>query len=106
MKSTNSTTTTKNTQPDLVESILEVGGDWARQGIDLGINAVRTQAGLFETLSKTLTKAADALAAAAKPETADAKAAPKDDVVDTTATTAEAAPAPVRKRRAGPAAQA
>lgn len=106
MKSTNSTNTTKNHPSDLVESILEVGGDWARQGIDLGINAVRTQAGLFGTLSKTLNKAADALAAAAKPVTENAHAAAKDDVVDTTATQAESAPAPVRKRRAGPSVQA
>lgn len=105
MKTAKTTKPLDNTQPEIVQTLIEVGTDWARQGIDMGISAVRTQAGLFETLSKTLTKAADALAVAAKPLTDAPTATDAAEVIDTTATTEPAAP-PARKRRSGPAAQA
>ncbi len=73
---------------DLVDSLFEIGSDWARYGIGMGITVVRTQASLFRTLSKTLEHAADALAAVAKPvpETPDTAA---EEVIDTTATGAK-----------------
>lgn len=91
-------TSTKPTQTvphsEIVDTLFEVGTEWAKQGIGMGIAAVRTQAGLFRTLSKTLDHAADAIAAAAKPitEAPEAKPAEKkahDDVIDTTATVAK-----------------
>ncbi len=92
MKTVTSTQTTQGApRSELVDTLFEVGTDWARQGIGIGIAAVRTQAGLFRTLSTTLDRAADAIAASAKPITdaPDATPAAKaaaDDVIDTTAT--------------------
>ena len=79
------------TQSAIVDALFDIGSDWARQGIGMGIAAVRTQASLFRTLSTTLEHAADAIAAAAKPMTdapADtaAHATSGSDVIDTTAT--------------------
>ena len=70
MKTVTSTQTTQGApRSELVDTLFEVGTDWARQGIGIGIAAVRTQAGLFRTLSTTLDRAADAIAASAKPIT-------------------------------------
>ena len=73
---------------DLVDSLFEIGSDWARYGIGMGITAVRSQASLFRTLSKTLEHAADALADVAKP-IPKTPAAAADEVIDTTATDAK-----------------
>jgi hypothetical protein len=73
-------------QAEIVHSLVDVGGMWARQGLSMGVSAVKGQAALLRTVSATLDRAAEAMNDAAKATEAkkdEAKAA--DQVIDTTA---------------------
>ncbi|MBI5608805.1 MAG: hypothetical protein HY902_07975 [Deltaproteobacteria bacterium] len=73
-------------QAEIVHSLVDVGGMWARQGLSMGVSAVKGQAQLLRTVSDTLDRAAEVMAEAAKATEAK-KDEPKADaqVVETTA---------------------
>ncbi len=73
-------------QAEIVHTLVDVGGMWARQGLSMGVSAVKGQAQLLRTVSDTLDRAAQAMADAAKATEAKAEE-PKaaEQVVDTTA---------------------
>lgn len=72
-------------QNALLHSLRDVGTMWARHGVNVGISAVRTQAEMLRTASTTLERAAEVIAAAAKPIMAEPATSGSAATVDTTA---------------------
>lgn len=70
-------------QAEIVHSLVDVGGMWARQGLTMGVSAVKGQAQLLRTVSDTLDRAAEVMAEAAKVKKDEPKA--DEQVVETTA---------------------